>query len=117
MSAASSERAISYEADRDPDTAHILLLSLENSASGTNLTAANHVVFVHPMSAASSERAVSYEAQAIGRCRRWGQEKSEVHCWRFVTRGTIEETITAEHQHDLWNSYLRDSKVGSSAEG
>merc|ERR1712232_615955 len=99
------------------DSIHILLLSLEHSASGTNLTAANHIVFVHPMSAASSERAVSYEAQAIGRCRRWGQSKSEVHCWRFVTRGTIEEAITAEHQQDLWSTYLRDPAVQLSAIG
>merc|ERR1712232_590285 len=105
------------EEEPGPNTAHILLLSLEHSASGTNLTAANHIVFVHPMSAASSERAVSYEAQAIGRCRRWGQSKSEVHCWRFVTRGTIEEAITAEHQQDLWKTYLCDSKVQPPARG
>eukprot|EP00913_Durusdinium_trenchii_P011095 g10417.t1 len=68
----------------------VLLLSLEHAASGTNLTAANHVVFVHPMHAASPEKAVAYEAQAIARCRRYGQEKT-VHCWRLVARGTIEE--------------------------
>ena len=35
------------------------------------------VVFVHPMHASSAERAVAYEAQAIARCRRYGQEKTE----------------------------------------
>ncbi|CAE7941808.1 RAD5A, partial [Symbiodinium necroappetens] len=79
-----------------------LLLSLEHAASGTNLTAANHVVFVHPMYATSAERAVAYEAQAIARCRRYGQQKPEVNCWRFVTCGTIEESITASHQKELW---------------
>ena len=34
------------------------------------------VVFVHPMHAASAEKAVAYEAQAIARCRRYGQEKT-----------------------------------------
>merc|ERR1712232_1043623 len=97
------------------DSIHILLLSLEHSASGTNLTAANHVVFVHPMSAMSSERAVSYEAQAIGRCRRWGQEKSEVHCWRFVTRGTVEEALTAEHRRELWARHLQSAAMASGA--
>merc|ERR1712232_213649 len=58
-------------------------------------------VFVHPMDAASAEMAVAYEAQAIGRCRRWGQQRSEVHCWRFVTRGTIEEEITSRHRQEL----------------
>lgn len=95
-----------FQEERGEDVTRVLLLSLEHSASGTNLTAANHVIFVHPMSALSAERAVAYEAQAIGRCRRWGQEKSEVHCWRFVTRGTVEETITSEHQRDLWRHHL-----------
>merc|ERR1719161_1019303 len=48
----------------------VLLLSLQESASGANLTAANHVVFLHPMLASTPEQAVGYEAQAIGRARR-----------------------------------------------
>lgn len=96
--------------DETQDGARVLLLSLEHAASGTNLTAANHVVFVHPMHATSAERAVAYEAQAIARCRRYGQEKT-VHCWRFVSKGTIEETITSTHQRDLWEDHVReDSK-------
>eukprot|EP00435_Cladocopium_sp_Y103_P061078 s444_g22.t1 len=96
--------------DETQDGERVLLLSLEHAASGTNLTAANHVVFVHPMHATSAERAVAYEAQAIARCRRYGQEKT-VHCWRFVSRGTIEETITSTHQRDLWEDHVReDSK-------
>jgi len=97
-----------FQEDRGETAICVLLLSLEQSASGTNLTAANHIVFVHPMSAASPEKAVSYEAQAIGRCRRWGQQRSEVHCWRFVTRGTVEETITTRHCSDLWQNHLRE---------
>eukprot|EP00747_Dinoflagellata_sp_TGD_P072125 gnl/TRDRNA2_/TRDRNA2_157342_c1_seq1.p1 gnl/TRDRNA2_/TRDRNA2_157342_c1~~gnl/TRDRNA2_/TRDRNA2_157342_c1_seq1.p1 ORF type:complete len:390 (+),score=70.35 gnl/TRDRNA2_/TRDRNA2_157342_c1_seq1:37-1170(+) len=96
-----------FQEERGEGSTHVLLLSLEHSASGTNLTAANHVVFVHPMSAVSAEKAVSYEAQAIGRCRRWGQERPEVHCWRFVVRGTVEEAITAEHQRELWKHHLQ----------
>ncbi|CAE7582128.1 RAD5 [Symbiodinium sp. CCMP2456] len=93
-----------------------LLLSLEHAASGTNLTAANHVVFVHPMYATSAERAVAYEAQAIARCRRYGQQKPEVNCWRFVTCGTIEESITASHQKELWRREAgRDAKHDSLA--
>jgi SNF2 family DNA or RNA helicase len=100
-----------FQEERGEGAVGVLLLSLEHSASGTNLTAANHVVFVHPMHALSAERAVSYEAQAIGRVRRWGQERPEVHCWRFVTRGTVEETITAEHRRDLWEVHLRGADV------
>lgn len=102
-----------FQEERGDEAVCVLLLSLESAASGTNLTAASHVVFVHPMSAASAERAVSYEAQAIGRIRRWGQERPEVHCWRFVTRGTVEETLTAEHRRELWDSHLRSGAAAS----
>lgn len=102
-----SEAIRRFQEERGEGATYVLLLSLEHSASGTNLTSANHVVLVHPMSAASADRAVAYEAQAIGRCRRWGQQHSQVHCWRFVTRGTIEETITAEHCRDLWDHHLQ----------
>lgn len=98
-----------FQEDQGPNATPVLLLSLEHSASGTNLTAANHVVFVHPMNTSSAERAVAYEAQAIGRCRRFGQERSEVHCWRFVVCGTIEETITTRHRQDLWDNHLARS--------
>jgi hypothetical protein len=80
----------------------VLLLSLEQSASGTNLTAGNHVVLVHPMLAATQEKAVSFEMQAIGRVRRHGQLKDTVHVWRFVTLDTVEEEITRRHQAELF---------------
>merc|ERR1712146_36420 len=69
--------------------------------SGTNLTAANHVVLVHPMDADSREEAVAFEMQAIGRVKRPGQTR-KIHIWRFVTVGTIEEEITQRHQKELW---------------
>mmetsp|Transcript_10284 Transcript_10284/g.17653 ORF Transcript_10284/g.17653 Transcript_10284/m.17653 type:complete len:407 (+) Transcript_10284:1-1221(+) len=75
----------------------LLLLSLEDSASGTNLTVASHVFLLHPMLASSKEEATSFEAQAVGRVRRLGQTKP-VHVWRFMTCGTIEES--------LWDSYM-----------
>lgn len=77
------------------------MLSLEHAASGTNLTAANHVIFVHPMNAETLSSAVAYERQALARVRRVGQERSEVHVWRFVTRETVEEYM---HQSlsDVW---------------
>eukprot|EP00929_Paragymnodinium_shiwhaense_P021705 TRINITY_DN14087_c0_g1_i1.p1 TRINITY_DN14087_c0_g1~~TRINITY_DN14087_c0_g1_i1.p1 ORF type:complete len:1572 (+),score=444.50 TRINITY_DN14087_c0_g1_i1:675-4718(+) len=79
----------------------ILMLSLQESASGTNLTAANHVIIVHPMEAATKDEAVAFEMQAIGRVRRPGQEK-KIHIWRFVTVDTVEQQITEEHQKELW---------------
>lgn len=83
------------------DSPKMLLLSLEESASGTNLTAANHVLIVHPMEASTKEEAVAFEMQAVGRVRRPGQQR-KIHIWRFVTMETIEQEITEEHQKELW---------------
>lgn len=80
------------------DDPRILLLSLESAASGTNLTAANHVLFVHPMNAETVARAAAYEKQALGRVRRVGQQRKEVHVWRFVTRETVESHIWDLHR-------------------
>jgi len=82
----------------ETDKRFVMLMSLENSASGTNLTRASHVIFVHPMSAESRETALAFEAQAIGRCCRIGQRADVVHVWRFVALGTVEEQITRQHQ-------------------
>eukprot|EP00913_Durusdinium_trenchii_P019111 g17960.t1 len=79
----------------DYEGPRMLLLSLEESASGTNLTAANHVLIVHPMQAESKEEAVAFEMQAVGRVRRPGQQK-KIYIWRFVTCDTIEQTITED---------------------
>jgi len=85
----------------DADSPRLLLLSLEDSASGTNLTASNHVIIVHPMEAATREEAVAYEMQAVGRVRRPGQLR-KIHIWRFVTEGTVEQEITELHRKELW---------------
>jgi len=91
-----SQRAsIIRDWQENPDSKiYVLLLSLQDSASGTNLTAGSHVVFVHPMLASTAERAVAQELQAIGRARRHGQQRDTLHVWRFVTNGTIEADIT-----------------------
>jgi len=88
--------------NNEASSTFVLLLSLAQSASGTNLTSASHVVFLHPMLAATAEQAAAYELQAIGRARRHGQRRSVVHVWRFVTADTIEEEMTKRHQSALW---------------
>jgi hypothetical protein len=89
------ERASVLQSFEGPDLG-VLLLSLEDSASGTNMSHANHVVLVHPMVAASAQEQEAYEAQAVGRVRRWGQ-KLKVQVWRFVMEGTIEADLAARH--------------------
>lgn len=83
-----------------PDSPHILLVSLERSPAGTNLTAASHVVFVHPFNG-DLEHARAAELQAIHRARRIGQTRKEVHVWRLVAKDTVEEEITKEHQEEI----------------
>lgn len=82
----------------DTSSPNVLILSLEHAASGANLTAASHVLFVHPMNAETVQTAVAWERQAIGRIRRIGQTRPEIVVHRFVTRGTVEEHITNIHQ-------------------
>eukprot|EP00929_Paragymnodinium_shiwhaense_P001824 TRINITY_DN102030_c0_g1_i1.p1 TRINITY_DN102030_c0_g1~~TRINITY_DN102030_c0_g1_i1.p1 ORF type:complete len:1008 (+),score=202.88 TRINITY_DN102030_c0_g1_i1:153-3026(+) len=76
----------------------ILILSLERAATGSNLTIANHVVFVHPMNASTLSEARAYEQQAIARVRRIGQERSEIHVWRFIARDTVDQHMSDLHQ-------------------
>merc|ERR1740121_1488384 len=86
------DRSHTLEQFRSDPRVSLLLLSLEDSASGTNLTVASHVFLLHPMLAPSQAKAASFEAQAIGRVRRLGQAEP-VHVWRFVTGGTVEEEL------------------------
>lgn len=88
------ERRRVLETFQDPDNteSRVLMLSLDGHASGTNLTCASHVFFVHPMVAATGEQQLAYERQAIGRAARLGQRKT-VTVWRFLTTGTVEEHV------------------------
>ena len=60
-----------------------ILLSLEHTASGTNLVEANHVIIMDPLSK-------SQEEQAVKRSHRIGQNK-DVYVYRFIVKDTIEE--------------------------
>lgn len=74
-------------------TQRVLLLNVMNeSASGANLTCANHAIFISPLLAPSQEIYDACETQAIGRLRRYGQSKT-VHIWRFLTRNTMDVEI------------------------
>lgn len=69
----------------------VIMLSLSNSASGTNLTEATHVIFVEPINSKFDE-VKAIEGQAIGRACRLGQ-KNKVKVIRILTKNTIEEDI------------------------
>jgi len=101
--------------EESPSEDHaFLLLSLESSTSGMNLTVANYLFLVHPCLVGNRETAVAYEQQAIGRLVRQGQKKT-VHVYRFVTEGTLEEKITNLHQKKLYEAFKQSQAARSSA--
>jgi SNF2 family DNA or RNA helicase len=69
----------------------VIMLSLKNAASGTNLSNATHIFFVEPINA-SKEEINTIESQAIARACRIGQ-KEKVSIIRFLIEDTIEEEI------------------------
>ena len=75
----------SYQEDYVKGAAQVLLLRLDDaSASGCNLTMANHAIFVHPLlSDRGKEWYTACEDQAIGRIRRYGQTRT-VKVWRLL---------------------------------
>eukprot|EP00929_Paragymnodinium_shiwhaense_P064962 TRINITY_DN32616_c0_g1_i3.p1 TRINITY_DN32616_c0_g1~~TRINITY_DN32616_c0_g1_i3.p1 ORF type:complete len:1241 (+),score=264.55 TRINITY_DN32616_c0_g1_i3:81-3803(+) len=87
-----------FQEETDENAPYVLILSLQRAAAGTNLTSANHVLFVHPMNAETVSSAAAYERQALGRVRRIGQTRKEVHVWRYITKETVEEHICRLHR-------------------
>ena len=61
-----------------------------------NLTNANHVIFISPLLAPSQHQYDAAMAQAIARCRRYGQKK-RVHVYHFAALYTIDVNIL-EHR-------------------
>jgi len=69
----------------------VIMLSLKNAASGTNLINATHIFFVEPINSAKEE-IKTIESQAIARACRIGQ-KEKVTIIRILIKDTIEEEI------------------------
>ena len=69
----------------------VIMLSLKNAASGTNLTEATHIFFIEPINA-SKEETRAIEGQAIARACRVGQ-KQKIMMMRVLIEKTIEEDI------------------------
>ncbi|KAI9808767.1 MAG: hypothetical protein M1825_003920 [Sarcosagium campestre] len=74
----------------------VLMLNVaDESASGANLTNANHVIFLSPLLTATQYRYDSSMTQAVGRARRYGQKKT-VYIHRFLSLKTIDVDILEE---------------------
>jgi len=81
----------------------LLLNVMDESASGANLTSANHAIFLSPLLAQSQEIYTACETQAVGRLVRYGQTK-HVMVWKFLTLSTIDEEIYEQRKNALANA-------------
>ena len=81
------------------DSIRVIMLSSETSNSGSNLTEANHIIFIDVLYN-DTEHVKATEAQAIGRAVRLGQ-KLPVKVVRFITRGTIEDEHFQRNRYDM----------------
>uniref|UniRef100_A0A6C0H7X6 RING-type domain-containing protein n=1 Tax=viral metagenome TaxID=1070528 RepID=A0A6C0H7X6_9ZZZZ len=75
----------------------VIMLSLKNAASGTNLINATHIIFVDPINGCREE-INSIECQAIARACRIGQTE-KIKIIRILIKSTIEE--------DIYNKYYK----------
>ncbi|KDQ61535.1 hypothetical protein JAAARDRAFT_30985 [Jaapia argillacea MUCL 33604] len=88
-----SQKSKNLEKFQNESEERVLLLNVtDESASGANLTSANHAIFLSPLLTTTQEIYNACETQAIGRVRRYGQEK-HVYVWRFLSTNTIDEEI------------------------
>ncbi|KAJ7043711.1 hypothetical protein C8F04DRAFT_1218730 [Mycena alexandri] len=93
-----SAKSKSLESFQQDSKERVLLLNLmDESASGANLTSANHAIFLSPLLAPSQEIYDACMTQAVGRLVRFGQVK-HVHIWRFQTQETIDEEVYAQRE-------------------
>ena len=77
----------------------VIMLSTEHAASGTNLTEANHIIFMESHEGEYGN-VKAMEDQAIGRAVRLGQE-NQVNVIRLIIKDTIEE--------ELFNNYVNQN--------
>ncbi|EKD04517.1 DNA repair protein rad8 [Trichosporon asahii var. asahii CBS 8904] len=86
-------KANTLDAFQKGNSARVLVLKMNDaSAAGSNLTMANHAIFIGPLFTPTLLNYRSTETQAIGRVRRFGQEK-KVHIHRLLVQDTIDYTI------------------------
>merc|ERR550525_218537 len=89
------------EEELRPHDPRVLLLEMHTeSAAGANLTTANHAVFVHPLHVDKLQTYVQCETQAIGRIRRYGQQK-KVFIYRLITSGTIDSVLLDKRTREV----------------
>ena len=80
------------------DKKKVLLLNPSSeTASGINLTNANHVIFASPLLTNTQQSYDALMTQSIGRAKRYGQQNT-VHVYRFVALKTADVDILQERE-------------------
>ncbi|KAL1674064.1 hypothetical protein EV122DRAFT_269869 [Schizophyllum commune] len=96
-----SARSTALDKFQNGSKERVLLLNVrDESASGANLTCANHAIFLSPLHAPTKELYQAWETQAVGRVVRYGQQKP-VQIHRFITMDTIDSEIFEKQHADL----------------
>ena len=80
----------------------VIMLSSENSNSGSNLTEASHIIMVDVLNM-NKQTTREVETQAIGRAVRLGQKKP-VKIIRLITQNTIESEYYEKNKYSLTNN-------------
>jgi SNF2 family DNA or RNA helicase len=94
------------------DIVRVIMLSLENAASGINLTEATHIILIDPISG-SKEEAYAIENQAIARACRLGQNKS-IKIIRLIIKDTIEHELYKRNINEtskIYNDINKNNKI------
>ncbi len=98
LTGTAKRRSDLLEAYQEESGARVLLLNVEDeSAAGSNLTVANHVIFVGPLLKAEQQQYEATMTQAIGRCVRYGQLK-KVFVWRLLSLETIDQEVLEKRE-------------------
>ncbi|GIZ48322.1 hypothetical protein CKM354_001138800 [Cercospora kikuchii] len=84
---------------RDKKTV-IVLNAADETAAGSNLQNANHVIFLSPLLQRTQYKYDSTMAQAIGRVRRFSQERP-IHVYRIVALDTIDVDVLEHREHRI----------------
>ncbi|CAG7963452.1 unnamed protein product [Penicillium olsonii] len=85
--------------EQPPPRPKVLILNLGGAmAAGLNLQCANHVIFVSPLFTQNQYDWDSGMTQAIGRARRYGQQRT-VNVYHLLVRGSYEVNIFQDRQN------------------
>ncbi|WVR03552.1 hypothetical protein IAU60_000544 [Kwoniella sp. DSM 27419] len=90
-----------FQTEAKGSSARVLLLKMNDaSAAGSNLTTANHAIFLGPLLTPSLLNYRAVETQAIGRVRRYGQSR-KVHIHRLLALDTKDVEIFEDRRKAL----------------